>query len=330
MKALRLHGPHSVRLEEVPDPRPGKGWVLIETRLVGICGTDKAFYKGSYKPPKLPLIPGHEAVGVVIDGPEELRGRRVVTEINLVLDWNHPVCRLGMYTHCPPSVRRVLGIDFDGAMAEYFLSKPEALHIVEELSDEQAIFVEPLAAVLRTFKLKPLKPLSHVAVIGAGPIALLAAQVARLHGANVTAVLRSDSPKRSFFKELGFSIVAVNEAEETAKSVNGGLGFDAVVEATGTPEGLKLALKLVRPLGTVYTKSTHGMPVEIDQTRLVVNEVALIGSRCGTWREFEEAIDLLAKNLVKVRVTAVYSLDKGVEAFEKSLERKAFKVAVKP
>ncbi len=330
MRAAVLHGPRDIRVEERPAPRPGPGWVLVRTRLVGICGTDKAFYTGAYRPPKLPLVPGHEAVGEVVEGPDELVGRRVVTEINLVADWSHPVCRAGMYTHCPPPARRVLGIDFDGAMAEYFVSRPEALHPVDGLSDEEAVFVEPLAAVLRAFKLRPLEPGWSVAVLGTGPLALLAAQVARLSGARVTVVARPGSPKRRFFEELGFRVLTYREALEEARGINEGLGYDAVVEATGSPEGLGQAVELVRPLGVVYLKSTHGRPAPLDQTAAVVKEVALVGSRCGTSREFREAIELLRAGLVRVRVTARFTLDRVREAFEASLERGQLKVVVAP
>ncbi len=329
MLAAVLYGARDLRLEERPYPKPlGKGWVVVETVAVGICGTDKAFYTGSYRPPKLPLVPGHEAVGRVVEGPENLVGKTVVTEINLVTDWSHPICRLGLYTHCPPEARRVLGIDFDGAMAEAFLSRVEALHLVEGLSPEQAVFVEPLAAVLRAFSLEPLPPEASIAVVGAGTLAHLAAQVARLAGLHVYVVVRDDSPKKKFFTSLGLQVVTVNEAREVAKQL--GQGFDAVFEATGTPHGLQLALELVKPLGTVYAKSTHGLPAAIDATRMVVNEVKIVGSRCGTWREFRKAIKLLREGRVKTVVTSVYRLEDAVEAFEKSLQRSELKVVVKP
>jgi alcohol dehydrogenase len=330
LKAAVLYGPRRVRVEDKPLPKPEQGWVLVRTRLVGICGTDKAFYTGRYRPPKLPLVPGHEVVGEVVAGADDLVGARVVSEINLITDWSHPVCRAGLYTHCPPNARRVLGIDFDGAMAEYFVSRREALHRVNGVSDEQAIFVEPLAAVLRAFKINPLPPRSNVAVLGTGPLALLAAQVLRYYGASVVVVARPDSPKKKFFRELGLKVVDLGEAIEIAKTLNEGLGFDAVVEATGSPEALNQAIGLVRPLGIVYLKSTHGQLAGFNQTLAVVKEVTLVGSRCGTSREFKEAIQLLAKGVIRVKITAQYALDDAREAFEASLERSHLKVAVRP
>ncbi len=329
MRAARLHAPRDLRVEEVRRPEPGSGWVLVRTEAVGICGTDKAFYRGSYPLLKVPLTLGHEAVGVVVEGPEELVGKRVVTEINLVLDWSEPLVREGMYTH---ALRRlVLGITFDGAMADYFLTRVEAVHVVEGLEPEKAVFVEPLAAVLRALRLEPPRPGWAVAVLGTGALAYLAAQVLRLHGCRVIVVARRDSPKRRFFEEQGFKTMTFEEALEWAKENTwAGTGFDAVFEATGSPEGLEQAVELARPLGVVYLKSTHGMPVAFNQTQAVVKELKIVCSRCGTSRDFREAISLLEEGKVKTRVTAVYTLDQAVEAMEKSLERDQLKVVVKP
>jgi len=125
LKAVLLHGDRRVEVGDIPVPRPPKGWALVRSELSGICGTDKAFYTGSYRLFKSPLVPGHEVVGVVVEGPEGLVGRRVVSEINFPC-WFCSYCRSGMYTHCPS--KRTLGIDFDGGMAEFFIAPVEALH----------------------------------------------------------------------------------------------------------------------------------------------------------------------------------------------------------
>ncbi len=329
MLAARLYGPRDIRVEEVPEPRGGDGWVVVRSLAVGICGTDKAFYTGSYPLFKKPLTPGHEAVGVVVEGPEGLRGRLVTTEINLVTDPLHP-CNREAYTHCPPGARRVLGIDHDGAMAELFATRLDALHPVEGVEPpEKAVYVEPLAAVLRAFRLEPLRPRERLAVVGTGAIALLAAQVARLHGAEVTIYARRGSVKARLFEKLGFHVELVDEVDvETVKW--SGAGYDAVVEATGSPEGLNLAIALAKPLGRVYAKSTHGRPAPIDATVLVVKELRLVGSRCGWRRDFEDAINLLREERIETPITAAYPLAAVREAFERSLERDAFKVVVKP
>ncbi len=329
MLAARLYGPRDLRIEEVEKPRGGDDWVIVRTLAVGICGTDRAFYTGSYRLFKAPLIPGHEAVGVVEEGPSELRGRLITTEINLILDYSHP-CVREAYTHCPPSVRRVLGIDFDGAMAEFFATRVDAIHVVEGVEPpKKAVYAEPLAAVLRAFRLEPLEPRARLAVVGTGALALLAAQVARLHGADVTIYARRDSPKARLFEKLGFHVEPVEEVEvERVKWL--GLGYDAVFEATGTPEGLNIAVAIARPLGRVYAKSTHGRPAEIDATVAVVKELRIIGSRCGWHRDFEDAIQLLRSGVIEAPITATYPLRDARRAFERSLERDAFRVIVKP
>ncbi len=339
MRALVLHGPGDLRLEEVEPPRPPRGWLLLRSIAVGICGTDKAFYRGSYRPPKLPLIPGHEAAGLVVAAPPEWRsllGRLVVPEINMVSPedmWREP-CRSGLYIHCPAPVKKTLGIDHDGALAEYFVAPPHLVHVVDGLEPEAATAVEPLAAVLKAFRLAPPRPGDRVAVIGTGFIALLAAQVLRsLYGTDPVVVARKDSPKRRIAEQLGLRTLTRDEAvEEARRSGRWGMGFDQVFEATGTPEGLETAVELARPRGVVHVKSTHGLPTPLDQTRLVVNEVQLVPSRCGTSREFQHAIELIRSGRVRVRelITKVYwGLEHGIEAFQAALERDAVKIVVR-
>lgn len=339
MKALVLHGPGDLRLEEVPLPQPPRGWALVKTLAVGVCGTDKAFYRGTYRPPVLPLVPGHEAAGVVVAAPqgyEHLVGRLVVPEINLVDPgemWREP-CRSGLYIHCPSPLRRTLGIDYPGAMAEYFTAPAWLLHPAENLEPHVAVAVEPLAAVLKAFTLEPPRPGDRVAVLGSGFLASLAAQVlARLYAARVTVFARSDSPKAALLRDrLGLRVEPVERAEElAAREGRWGMGYDMVFEATGSPEALSLAVRITRPQGVVHVKTTSGTPAQLDETSMVVKELRLVGTRCGTSREFGEAIRLLREGLVKPLVTSiVWGLDRGVEAFKKALGREELKVVIRP
>ncbi|AMM54466.1 MDR/zinc-dependent alcohol dehydrogenase-like family protein [Pyrococcus kukulkanii] len=328
MKALVLHKPGEIKLEEVADPAPDKGWVRIKVKRVGICGTDKAFYKGTYVPPKLPLIPGHEIAGIVDEAPgmEHLEGMKVTTEINVNCEkcW---YCKHGMPTHCP--YRETIGISIDGGMAEYVLTKPHLLHSIEGLSWGEGAFVEPLAAVVEMLEMQPLKPSDRVAILGIGTIGLLSAQLIRLITPNVVAIAREDSPKRKIAEKF-VDVITVKEAREYAKSKTPeGQGFDYVVEATGSPNALNLALELVRPRGVIAAKSTHGAQVSFDYTLMVVKEVRIIGSRCGP---FEKAIDLIRSGMIKVKplITSTFKLDDGVEAFKKSFNRKEIKVQLTP
>ena len=217
MKALRLYKAFDLRFEEVEDPRPPEGWALIKTIAVGVCGTDKAFYTGSYPLFKSPLIPGHEVVGVVVSrGP--LEGSIVVSEINFPCGKCY-YCRMGLYTHCP--YKKTLGIDFDGGFAEYFTAPIQALHNVDGIDPVVATEVEPLAAVLNAFEQYPPTPMSKVAVIGTGNIAYLATQVLISMGLQPIVIARRGSPKVAHFKKLNVDVVYVDEVREYVAIVFG-------------------------------------------------------------------------------------------------------------
>ncbi len=329
MRAALLKSPRKIEVAEVPDPQPPEGWVRLRVRRVGICGTDKAMYLGKYPPRKLPLIPGHEIYGVVEElsdqVSEEWRDKRVTTEINVTCGkcW---YCRHGMRTHCPR--REALGISMDGGMAEFLITPAENLHSVDGLSDIQAAFVEPLAAIVEMVKQAPPEG-DNFLVLGAGTIGLLSAQLLSLRG-NVSVVARKGSPKAKLVESLGLNFVSLDSLRKfTESNTPEGQGFDYVVEATGSPEGLSIAMKSVRPRGTIAAKSTHGLPVELDYTSLVVREIRLIGSRCGP---FKDSIKLLREGKIEVKslVTSQYPLKDAKEAFETSLRRDQVKVHILP
>lgn len=334
MKALVLHSPGDLRLEEVPDPEPGVNEVLIRVERTGICGTDKAFYKGTYRPGKIPIILGHEVAGRVVDvGPgvdRSLVGSRVTTEINFYCGkcW---YCRNGMQTHCP--YRKVLGITIDGGFAEYVISRVDLVHVVNELTPLQAAFIEPLAAIVEMAELAPPPSGSNIAVIGIGPIGLLSTGlISQLYKPRLlVAVDKPDVPevKKKRALEMGAHMVISSDelGEVISRYTPEGEGFDYVVEASGSPEGLKRAVDIVRPRGIIAAKSTHGAPVEVDITKLIVREITLVGSRCGP---FKKAIKLLREGVIKVDnlVTSEFHLGDGVKAFQKSFERGEIKVHV--
>lgn len=327
MLAAVLKGPYSVAVEEVGDPRPGPGWAVVESRAVGICGTDKAFYRGTYRLLKEPLIPGHEVSGVVVDGPEDLVGERVVSEINFSC-LRCLTCRRGYYTHCP--YRSTLGITTDGGMAERFAAPSWALHR-HRLNHDVAFAAEPLAAVIHAVETTPPAPGDLVAVVGAGFIAHLLVQVLRPTRARIVVVARGDSPKKGYFRGLGVDVVSFEEAGEIGASEGlDGLGYDLVFEATGTNEGIKTALRLARPRGVVHLKSTPGGEASFSQTEAVVKEVTIATTRCGDSRDFRKALRLLEEGAVKPVVTGEYSLPEAAEAFKASIERRHMKVLVKP
>ena len=334
MKALVLYSPRDLRLVEVSEPELGEDQVLIRVERSGICGTDKAFYKGTYKPGKIPIILGHEISGRVVDvgrswgGGESLIGARVTTEINFNCGrcW---YCRNDLPTHCP--YRKTLGISVDGGFAEYVVSRYDLVHVVNDLTPVQAAFVEPLASVVEMVELAPLPRNANVAVIGVGTVGLLAlGLLSKLYEPRLlVAVARPDTPKKNIAFEMGAHEVLSDEElnEVVTKETPEGAGFDYVVEASGNPEGLQKAVEIVRPRGVIAVKSTHGIPTEIDVTKLVVKEVNLAGSRCGP---FKKAIKLLREGVIKVDklVTSEFPLSRGVEAFEKSFERREIKIHI--
>ncbi|MEM0027850.1 MAG: alcohol dehydrogenase catalytic domain-containing protein [Ignisphaera sp.] len=326
MKALVLYGPGIAKIGDVPIPTPQGNWVLVKSVAVGVCGTDKAFYKGTYKLFKSPLIPGHEVVGVVVsDSP--LRGRLVVSEINFSCGSCY-YCRSGLYTHCP--YKKTLGIDFDGGFAEYFAAPQTALHIVNGLDSITATEVEPLAAVLNAFSQYPPRPSDNIAVLGTGNLAYLATQVLLHMGLEPVVIARPDSPKTRYFVELGIRVLDTKTAlSYVSEKTPEGLGFDMVFEATGDPQGLDIAIQLTRPRGVIHLKSTPGALATVNTTVAVVKEIRIIGTRCGTFKEFEKAIDLLKRGVVKPKITEVVKgIDNAVEALKKSLERHQLKVVV--
>lgn len=328
MKAAKLYAPRKLKIEEVETPATPPGWALVRSIAVGICGTDKAFYTGSYPLFKAPITLGHEVAGVVVEGPEELAGKVVVPEINFPCG-RCGFCRSGLYTHCPH--KKTLGIDFDGGLAEYFVAPAEALHPVRGIDPVVSTEVEPLAAVLNALAQHPMPPEAACAVIGTGNLAVLTAQVLRLTGINPVVVARGDSPKRKHLEGLGFKVLSFEEAKEVAKAeTEEGQGFDAVFEVSGNPAALNMAIALARPRGYVHLKSTPGAPFTADLTAAVVKELKIVGTRCGTSREFRAAIRLLERGLVKPIITSVVEgLERAAEALERSLRRDEVKVVVR-
>lgn len=307
----------AVRVSERERPTPGAGEVLVRLRTAGICNTDLELMRGYMA---FRGILGHEFVGSVIEGPVEWLNRRVVGEINIACG-TCDMCRRGIPTQCRN--RSTLGIDrYDGAFADVFRLPAINLHEVpNSVPDDAAVFAEPLAAACQIVEEVHVRPSDRVIVMGAGKLGLLIAQVLRLTGADVVVVARRE---RAAALLADWRITTVTDAHDLPEA-----RADVVVECTGQAEGLTAALALVRPRGTVVLKSTyHGMPT-VNMTQVVVQEVALIGSRCGP---FDPALRLLAQGLVDVSgmVDSVYDLGDAVEALNRAAQPGALKVLLKP
>lgn len=301
----------SVRLRRdlvKPVPRPGE--VLLEVRAAGICDTDLQLARGymGYQG-----VLGHEFVGVDADG------RRVTSEINNACH-NCDTCRAGRPRHCPH--RTVLGIlGHDGAMAEWVAVPARNLHeIPDTIGDEEAIFIEPLAAAMHWVEQVEIRAGDRLAVIGDGKLGLLCAWAAR--GTSAEVHLIGKHPEKLALAGAGVTTHALAEVEALRGS------FDSVVEASGSDSGLATALGLVRPCGTVVLKTTVAGRHTLNLAPIVIDEVRLIGSRCGP---FEPAIACLERGEIDVKplIQAILPLDEAEAAFRAAGTKGARKIILR-
>lgn len=308
MRALVLDADGTLSLRDRPKPAPA-GECVVRVTAAGICGTDLELLRGYAG---FSGVPGHEFVGVVEEGgaaDSAWLGRRVTGEITVGCG-ECGGCRAAGRGHC--DVRTVTGIrGRDGAFAEYLALPSTNLHAVpDSLDDVTAVFVEPTAAACRVVEQVAVDSGTRAAVVGAGRLGLLVAQVLRLHGAQVTIVVRGASA-RSTATTLGFDTAAVESVGPIGRL------FDLAVDATGQAAGFAVAAALVRPRGTLVVKSTIHGETPIAFSPLVVDEISVIGSRCGP---FTRAIELLDTGRVDVKplVAALYPLERFAEAFERA------------
>jgi len=317
MRAIVLDSTLTLR-RDYPRPQSPDGEALIRVRLAGVCNTDLELIKGYAG---FGGVLGHEFVGEVEVCPADpsWEGRRVVGEINAACR-HCATCRAGRPTHCP--TRTTLGIrGRDGVLADWTTLPVENLHAVpDSVSDEQAVFVEPLAAALEITDQLHLRPTERVVVLGDGKLGQLIAQVLALTGCDLTLVGRHQK-KLDLLNARGIQ-TCLDDALDAP-----GILADVVVEATGTPGGFAMARKLVRPRGALVLKSTYHGLLQADLSQVVVDEVQLIGSRCGP---FAPALRLLARGAVDVQalIQARYSLDQGLLALEDAALKGALKVLI--
>ncbi|HVX67924.1 MAG TPA: alcohol dehydrogenase catalytic domain-containing protein [Bryobacteraceae bacterium] len=303
----------TMRDVDVPVRPPGFG--LIRLLCAGVCNTDLELQRGYYG---FSGTPGHEFVGVVAEaGDAALVGRRVVGEINLACgtcEW----CRRGLGRHCPN--RTVLGIvKHPGVFSEYFTLPEGNLHAVPEtVPTDHAVFTEPLAAACEILDQVAIPPGAEAAVLGDGKLGLLTALVLHAHGARVRLYGRHES-KLCIARDAGIETHAGASLPEAR--------YDWVVEATGSADGLHQAAAMTRPRGTVILKSTVHNAVAIDTAPIVVNEITLVGSRCG---RFEPALELLETGTLPLdrMIADRFPLAETPRAFERAAGRGVLKVLV--
>jgi len=307
--------------ENYSKPIPEKGEALIRVTLAGICNTDYEITKGymGYKG-----ILGHEAVGIVEDvnsDDKSLIGKRVVAEISYGCDDpNCEWCAVKNYRHCPN--RHTLGIwRKDGCFAEYFTMPLNVLfEVPDNVPDEQAVFVEPLAAALEITEQLHIKPFEKVMVLGDGKLGLITALA--LNAQNLDVILVG--------KHQNKLDIAINQGVKTLllSELNDSEQFDVVVEATGSLSGFETSLSHVKPRGVLVLKSTIAASKELNLAPIVINEITVLGSRCG---QFPPALRMLKSEKVNLKplISAIYNIDDALEAFEKNKEKESVKVLLK-
>ncbi len=331
MRAL-VHQNNVLQLEKsYPQPLPKAGEALIRVLQAGICNTDLEIIRGYME---FQGVLGHEFVGIVeevldksgIPSAHSLVGQRVVGEINAACHRSDCFyCQQNMPTHCPN--RTTLGIvNRDGAFADYLTLPVENLHPVPDtVSDEEAVFVEPLAANFEILEQVHVKPTERVIVLGDGKMGQLAAQVLALSGCDVMMVGKHEE-KLALVERRGIKTYLLKDVVGILP--DGGRRVDMVVECTGSAEGLELAMRLVRPRGTIILKSTVADKSSLHLAPIVIDEIRVQGSRCGP---FEPALRALSQHTIDVRplISARNTLDDALAAFKYAGQKDVLKVLVR-
>ena len=316
MKAVVLRN-GELKVEDIQSPLLAEGEALIKVLKAGLCNTDLELIKGYMD---FEGVLGHEFVGRIVEASEKgWVGKRVVGEINISCR-TCKVCQKGDPKHCPS--RQVLGIHKkDGVFAEYVTLPLVNLHLLSsDISDEEAIFVEPLAAALETLEQIHISREHEVLVLGDGKLGLLIAQVMQTQTPHVFCV--GHHPRK-------LTLLQKKGIQTSFEGQKWDQMFDVIVEATGNPKGLSEALCWIKPRGRIVVKSTFHGESKLDLSRMVVDEIQLIGSRCGP---FGKALEFLKKRLIDVieLVDADFPLEEAQKAFELAKKPETMKVLLTP
>ena len=322
MKAVVFNDKEGLVLKtDYTKPVPQKGEALIKISMAGICNTDAEIIKGymGYNG-----VLGHEFVGVVEevnDADKSLIGKRVVAEISYGCEKpDCPWCAVKNYRHCPD--RHTIGIwRKDGCFAEYITLPTNILfEVPENVPDEQAVFVEPLAAACEITEQLHIEPTHKVVVLGDGKLGLTTALTLNAQNLDVTLVGKHQN-KLDIAKAQGVKTKLLDELKVSNN-------FDVVVEATGSVSGFETSLNLVKPRGVLVLKSTIATGKELNLAPIVINEITVLGSRCG---QFGPALRLLKNNRIDFKpfISKIYSIDEAIKGFEANREKDSIKIILK-
>ena len=322
MKAVVFNDKEGLVLKtDYTKPVPQKGEALIKISMAGICNTDAEIIKGymGYNG-----VLGHEFVGVVEevnDADKSLIGKRVVAEISYGCEKpDCPWCAVKNYRHCPD--RHTIGIWRKvGCFAEYITLPTNILfEVPENVPDEQAVFVEPLAAACEITEQLHIEPTHKVVVLGDGKLGLTTALTLNAQNLDVTLVGKHQN-KLDIAKAQGVKTKLLDELKVSNN-------FDVVVEATGSVSGFETSLNLVKPRGVLVLKSTIATGKELNLAPIVINEITVLGSRCG---QFGPALRLLKNNRIDFKpfISKIYSIDEAIKGFEANREKDSIKIILK-
>ncbi|MCK4602959.1 MAG: alcohol dehydrogenase catalytic domain-containing protein [Phycisphaerae bacterium] len=314
MLALVFDG-EAVLRADYPEPQPGGDEALVAVRTAGVCSTDLEVMKGYMG---FSGVMGHEFVGSVLEGPRRLKGKRVVAEINCVCG-RCDLCKAGLSNHCRD--RTVLGIDGrDGVFAEYVAIPVENLYEVPSgVSDEEAVFVEPLAAAFQLVRQIRFDRSGRAVVLGDGRLGQLVARVLKPLVGQLLLVGKH-AVKLEAAEKQGIQTAMLGEFIPRGQA-------DVVVDATGSASGLELAMRTVRPRGTIALKSTFAGEEKLNLSVLVVNEITVVGSRCGP---FPDALRALEKHRINVSalISKRFPLTEAVKALQTARKVDNIKVLI--
>jgi threonine dehydrogenase-like Zn-dependent dehydrogenase len=306
----RLH------LAELPDPQPGKGEALIKIRYSSICNTDLEIIKGYMG---FQGIPGHEFVGEVVNKESGFFGKRVVGEINCSCG-KCQMCKTKRPSHC--TNRTVLGIfNRPGVFAGYTVLPEKNLHLVpDSVSDTEAVFTEPLAAALEILEQVAIDEKKSVFILGAGKLGLLVAQVFKAKGF-MYVLFDPDEEKVKNARSIRLLAMPISSMKSDAKA-------EICIDCTGNPKGILFALEHVYPRGKVILKTTVAKPSKIDLNQLVINEIELLGSRCGP---FLPALEMLEKKAIKTApmISHIVEFKEIIKGFRLAKKKGTVKVLIR-
>jgi len=337
MKAAVWYGENNIKIEQREKPSIKEGEVLIKVKAVGICGTDLMIYKGKFPRSRPPLIPGHEFTGEVVASknvPSNLKiGDKVV--VNPLISCGRCVaCKMGFSNVC--SKLRLIGVDIDGSFAEFVKASWEKVYkIPSDFPPETAALVEPAAVALHAVRISTCKVGDFVVVLGAGPIGLLVAMVARIAGASQIILTEVLKYRLELAEKLGFYVIdsSKNNVGEKIQKMTKGKGADVVFDTAAVSQVASQLVSLIRPRGKIVIVGLYKQPPSVDLLDIIFKEGHLLGSRVYSEVDFEKAVNLITSGKLKIEPLITHRLsleeiNEGIKLLEKG--KNAMKIVLSP